>query len=167
MSEAPPTSQPEQGSKPSGNNQGNSGKKKHHHKSKGRGNYANSANKLSGSSFKGATAELSGHVFLCHSEMEKKSFQLKDTIDAIKVWTMTEFKKHSQHARTIFEDEEDPVVVKPSLENDFGYDFSAERAQFAIDKDKKSFDNACADKVDPADTLGFTEDIKTWRIPGT
>ena len=82
-----------------GNQGGGHGKKKHW---KGKGHNSNSARSSSqskgASNFKGATAGLSGHVFLCHSELEKKSFQLHDTLIAIKTWVMTEFKRHSEHA---------------------------------------------------------------------
>ena len=150
-----------------GNQGGGHGKKKHW---KGKGHNSNSARSSSqskgASNFKGATAGLSGHVFLCHSELEKKSFQLHDTLIAIKTWVMTEFKRHSEHARIIFEDKQDPKIDKPDLEKDFGYDFSKERIKYTGpdgDLDVDSFKAEIAKKIDTADTLGFTEDIKNWR----
>ncbi len=76
---------------------------------------------------------------------------------------MTEFKKHAEHARIIFEDEKEPKIQKPCLERDFGYGTKFETIRKKLKDTSEKIQGAFIAAIDSADNIGFTEHIKNWR----
>ena len=92
------------------NDGGNSNKSSSSLRKKRRDRYKKSS--VAASSFIGTSTNMNGHVFQLQSEGPKKG-QFKDTIDALKVLSSTEFKKDIAYLEPIFKKLEKPFVPRP------------------------------------------------------
>ena len=64
------------------------------------------------SKFVGETPEMLGHVFQVHSEQRTRG-QFQDTMDQLKIYASTNYKKEIKHMRKLFTDIETPQVSRP------------------------------------------------------
>ena len=62
--------------------------------------------------FIGDTPDMLGHVFQVHSEQRTRG-QFQDTMDQLKIYASTNYKKEIKHMRKLFTDIETPQVNKP------------------------------------------------------
>ena len=62
--------------------------------------------------FKGETKEMNGNVFQTHSEQRKRG-QFQDTMDALKVYSSTIYKKDIRYLNPLFNRLEQPDVPEP------------------------------------------------------
>ena len=62
--------------------------------------------------FKGETAEMNSNVFQTHAEQKKRG-QFQDTMDALKVYSSTTFRKDINHLTKLFTELKTPEVPKP------------------------------------------------------
>ena len=62
--------------------------------------------------FVGDTPEMLGHVFQVSSEQRKRG-QFQDTLDQLKIYASTNYKKEIKHMRRLFMDIESPQIKKP------------------------------------------------------
>ena len=77
----------------------------------GRGGYRKT-NNIRGVFFKGETKEMNGNVFQTHSEQKKRG-QFQDTMDALKVYSSTGYKKDIKYLNPLFNKLEMPNVSEP------------------------------------------------------
>ena len=84
------------------------------HRTKGK--YDNSKKRSSDNNqkttFVGDTPEMLGHVFQVHSEQRKRG-QFQDTLDQLKIYTSTNYKKEIKHMRRLFTEIQTPQMSKP------------------------------------------------------
>ena len=64
--------------------------------------------------FAGDTPDMLGHVFQVHSEQRTRG-QFQDTLDQLKIYASTNYKKEVKHMRKLFTDIETPNVTKPKM----------------------------------------------------
>ena len=69
-------------------------------------------NKKTKSKFYGDTRDMQGHVFQTRSEQTNNS-QFQDTVDQIKIYSSSNFKKEIKHLRRLFDKLELPVIPEP------------------------------------------------------
>ena len=62
--------------------------------------------------FGGDTPDMLGHVFQVHSEQRTRG-QFQDTMDQLKIYASTNYKKEIKHMRKLFTDIDTPQVSKP------------------------------------------------------
>ena len=58
------------------------------------------------------TPEMLGHVFQVHSEQRNRG-QFQDTLDQLKIYVSTNYKKEIKHMRKLFTDLQTPQINKP------------------------------------------------------
>ena len=78
----------------------------------GRGNNPFRRNNRAGSSFKGATEGMNGHVFQTYAEQSKRG-QFQRTLDELQVYCSITYKKEIDILEPLFEDMLTPTLQKP------------------------------------------------------
>ena len=77
------------------------------------GNRNNNNNRIQGhNDFKGETPAMNGHVFQVHAEQKKRG-QFQDTLDALKVYASTAYRKDINHLTRLFSELKTPEVPRP------------------------------------------------------
>ena len=64
------------------------------------------------SRFAGDTPDMLGHVFQVHSEQRTRG-QFQDTLDQLRIYASTNYKKEVKYMRKLFTDIETPIVPRP------------------------------------------------------
>ena len=73
----------------------------------------NNNNRMNNTSiFKGETTDMNGNVFQTHAEQKKRG-QFQDTMDALKVYSSTTFRKDINHLTKLFTELKKPEVPRP------------------------------------------------------
>ena len=114
----------------------------------GRGSYQKQ-NNTRGVLFKGETKEMNGNVFQTHSEQRKRG-QFQDTMDALKVYASTVYKKDIRYLNPLFNRLERPEVKEPVQ------DFTTTEST-----DGKGVITVTQTPT-PFETAVYNERIKTW-----
>ena len=75
--------------------------------------YNNNNNRINNINvFKGETTDMNGNVFQTHAEQKKRG-QFQDTMDALKVYSSTTFRKDINHLTKLFTELKKPEVPRP------------------------------------------------------
>ena len=114
----------------------------------GRGGYRK-PNNARGVFFKGETKEMNGNVFQTHSEQKKRG-QFQDTMDALKVYSSTVYKKDIRYLNPLFNRLERPDVSEPE-QNFTTTENTNEHGVITITQTPTHFETAV-----------YNERIKTW-----
>lgn len=100
-------------------------------------------------SFKGETKEMNGNVFQTHSEQRKRG-QYQDTMNALKVYSSTIYKKDIKYLNPLFNRLEQPDVPAP------------ERSFITTEEIGKDGDIIIKETPTPFESAVYIKRIKTW-----
>jgi hypothetical protein len=130
------------------NNNGNNThqRRQNHNNNNNHNSRNNNRNNQRNNVFKGETPGMGGHVFQIHSEQTKRG-QFQDTLDALKVYSSTTFRKEITSLNKLFTQLKTPEVVKPK--------------DPPLSKVKNE-DGTFTNKVSRFDETVYNEEVKQW-----